>query len=209
MIKCDKSGIDHMYGALRQYKPVRITGDHADAAVLLPFVENDDGELALVLTVRAMHMNSHAGEIAFPGGKVEDDDDSLIHTALRETHEEIGLASENVKILGQLDQIMSKNGIRVQPVVAFAKQVAPLVVNPDELSHIFTVPLSYFLTEKPVIQTYEFKGFSWKMPEYVVQNHRIWGLTAMIIVNFLNIAYKMDMPHDKRPTGAHKNVIGA
>lgn len=204
MIKFDKSGVDQIYGALRQYEHVSISGDYADAAVLLPFVENDTGELELVLTVRATHMNSHAGEIAFPGGKVEDDDDSLIHTALRETHEEIGLASENVKILGQLDQILSKNGIRVQPVVAFASQIAPLVANPDELSHIFTVPLSYFVTEKPVIQTYEFKGFSWRMPEYVVQNHRIWGLTAMIIVNFLNIAYKMEMPHDKRPTGPQK-----
>jgi 8-oxo-dGTP pyrophosphatase MutT (NUDIX family) len=201
MIKFDRSGIDQIYGALRTYKPLAIAGDYGDAAVLLPFIENDQGELELVLTVRAAHMNSHAGEIAFPGGKVEDDDDSLIHTALRETHEEIGLASKNVRILGQLDQIISKNGIRVQPVVAFAEQVAPLTANPDELSHIFTVPLSYFISEKPVIQTYEFKGFSWKMPEYHVQNHRIWGLTAMIIVNFLNIAYKMKMPHDKRPPG--------
>ena len=184
---------------LKQHEPTKIPGDHPDAAVLLTFVENDGGELELVFTVRALHMNAHAGEIAFPGGKSEEDDDSLIHTALRETHEEIGLASENVRILGLLDQIMSKAGIRVQPVVAFARQVAPLVANQDELSHIFTVPLAYFIAQKPVIKNHEFQGFQWSMPEYHVQNHRIWGLTAMIIVNFLNITYKLALPQVKRP----------
>ena len=191
--------VDFLHAQLNQYQPTKILGDHPDAAVLLPFVENDQGTLELVFTVRALHMNAHAGEIAFPGGKSEEDDDSLIHTALRETHEEIGLASENVRILGQLDQIISKAGIRVQPVVAFARQVAPLVANQNELSHIFTVPLTYFLGQKPLMKSHEYQGFRWYMPEYHVQDHRIWGLTAMIIVNFLNITYKLALPQVTRP----------
>jgi len=188
----------HLKQQLVSYEPKLILGDYPNAAVLLPIRENN-GALELILTVRADHLNSHAGEIAFPGGKEEEQDDSLIDTALRETWEEIGLKPQNVEVVTCLDQTMSKAGIRVLPVVGIVNQVESLVANPDELDTIFTVPLMFFVKTEPLIRNFSYQGESWAMPEFQFGEFRIWGLTSMIIVDLINIVYQLELPQYKRP----------
>lgn len=193
------NNLDHLRSQLANYNATALVGDFPNAAVLVPFREKTSGGLEILLTVRAGHMNSHAGEIAFPGGKEESEDSSLIHTALRESYEEIGLEIDNVEVIGQIDQMLSKGGIRVQPIVGIATQENPLIVNHDELDEIFSVPLTYFFENRPEIRKFNYHGNTWEMPEYMFGSYRIWGLTSMIIVNLLNIAYNMNLPQYIRP----------
>jgi len=198
MTTTNKQLLINLKRQLKTYEPKVISGDYPNAAVLIPIREYD-GMLELILTVRAEHLNSHAGEIAFPGGKEEEQDASLIDTSLRETWEEIGLQPGNVEVISCLDQTMSKAGIRVLPVVGIVNQEEPMVANLDELDHIFTVPLSFFAENEPLVRTYTHKGNSWVMPEFQFGEYRIWGLTSMIIVDLINIVYQLKLPQYKRP----------
>lgn len=191
--------ISQLVNSLKDYQYQSIPGDYPDAGVLIPFHYPENQEAEILLTVRADHLNSHAGEIAFPGGKVEDDDVDIIATALRESHEEINLQPDSVQVVCQMDQMMSKAGIRVSPVVGVLDSVDGLVANPEELDSIFSVPVRYFVETQPEIRRFHFDGASWEMPEYHYQGHRIWGLTSMIIVNLINIVYKMGLPEFRRP----------
>ena len=154
------------------------------AAVLLGIVI--EKEPTLILTQRASHMDSHAGEVAWPGGKQDPDDDSLQATALRESHEEIGLHPEHVNVVAELRPFISKFGLLVTPYVGFIEEPTELIANPDELDSIFHVPLSWLQadprTQTDVISRH---GETLKVPVYDYDGYRIWGLTAMILWEFM------------------------
>lgn len=114
------------------------------AAVLFPIVLREGGETVL-LTQRTVHLRDHAGQISFPGGRVEAEDLSPIHTALRETEEEIGLAREHVEILGFLPEYRTGTGFRVTPVVALVRPPFVLALDPFEVAEVFEVPLAFLL----------------------------------------------------------------
>lgn len=159
-----------------------------DAAVLVAITDAAVPEL--ILTRRASHMNSHAGEVAFPGGKRDAVDRSVDATALRESREEIGLPEDLVEIVGRLDTFTSRVGMRVQPIVGLVPPGILLTPNPDEIESIFHVPLDFFLTEKPsYTHRFRFMGQDVIVPSFNFGDYVIWGLTAFMIVDLVRRVY--------------------
>lgn len=171
---------------LHHYRP---DPGRVDAAVLVAITDAAVPEL--ILTRRASHMNSHAGEVAFPGGKRDASDRSVDATALRESREEIGLPEHLVEIVGRLDTFTSRVGMRVQPIVGLVPPNTPLTPNPDEIESIFHVPLEFFLTEKPVYtHRFRFMGQDVLVPSFNFGDYVIWGLTAFMIVDLMQRVYE-------------------
>ena len=143
----------------------------------------------LIYTQRSSHLSTHSGEVSFPGGKAEDGDASLFDTALRESNEEMSLNAEDVTMLGKLDYLISRHKIEVNPFIATVDKAQDLEVN-EEIQEIFTVPLSFLLDTKNIErESIERQGSVWEVPTWKLKNQKIWGLTAMITVNFLNVCF--------------------
>ena len=143
----------------------------------------------LIYTQRSSHLSTHSGEVSFPGGKTEDGDSSLFDTALRESNEEMSLNRADVTMLGKLDYLISRHKIEVNPFIATVDQAQNLQPN-EEIQEIFTVPLSFLLDPNNIKrESIERQGSVWEVPTWKLKNQKIWGLTAMITVNFLNICF--------------------
>ncbi|GAB2542689.1 hypothetical protein GCM10027065_12690 [Rhodanobacter koreensis] len=155
------------------------------AAVLVGFREGVQPRL--VLTVRTDQLQSHAGQVAFPGGRSDPaDGGDALATALRESEEEIGLDRTLVTPLGYLDCFETISGYCITPVVAWIAAEAQLYPAPDEVAEVFEVPLA-FLLEPANLRRYtmEFRGHRRPMVEFVHGGHRIWGATAAMLYNLL------------------------
>lgn len=155
------------------------------AAVLVGFREGVQPRL--VLTVRTDQLQSHAGQVAFPGGRSDPaDGGDALTTALRESEEEIGLDPALVTPLGYLDSFETISGYCITPVVASIAAEAQLYPAPDEVAEVFEVPLA-FLLEPANLRRYtmEFRGHRRPMVEFVHGGHRIWGATAAMLFNLL------------------------
>lgn len=169
------------------------TAQHkADAAVLMAMTREDIPRL--ILTQRAAHLKSHAGEVAFPGGKCDKTDSSLIYTALREAQEEIALNPQDVEVVGELGIFTSRVGIKVKPIIGLLEDIPQLTPSPDEIDSIFTVPLDVFLQQKPNYQhKIKYMGLSIPVPSFNYQGYVIWGLTGFMIVEFMRQVYDADI----------------
>lgn len=155
-----------------------------EAAVLLPITRAPEPEL--ILTVRTKDMPTHAGEVAFPGGR-HAKGESLLQTALRESHEEVGLTPGRVELLGQLSPLASKHMIKVTPFVGLVDADVPLVADPGEIDEIFRVPLAFFRDQTPDLSApFDFFGKRFRLPSYYHDDKRIWGLTALMIIDLVN-----------------------
>lgn len=154
------------------------------AAVLIPLIDASDP--SVILTLRPSAMNAHGGEVAWPGGRIEPGDASLRHAALRETEEELGIAPRHIEIVGELRPFISKFGLLVTPYVGILEDPVDLVPNPAEVESVFSVPLSY-LIEDPRSSTdvIERHGERHLVPVYHYDGFKIWGLTAMILREFM------------------------
>ena len=159
------------------------------AAVLIPVIRRQP-ELTVLLTQRTEHMPSHPGQVAFPGGKIDRTDDGPIAAALRETHEETGLAPDFVEPLGYLDAYQTRTGFRVMPVVSLVTPGFSLVPEPGEVAHIFEVPLS-FLMDPQNHQTHsrQWQGVERHFYAMPYGEHYIWGATAGMIRNLYDRLY--------------------
>ena len=191
------NSLDALRHALDAHKPRKITSEFPDAGILVP-VTRDIEQPKIILTRRAQHMNTHKGQVAFPGGKRDDTDDSLEFTALRECHEEIGVPPEEVEIIGPLSQVISLHGICVSPFVGLIEDNHPLVPNLDELDSIFKVPVQFFRQAEPVRRDkMAYKGVALSVPSYHYQDqgetYEIWGLSAIVLVELMNIAFGTDI----------------
>jgi 8-oxo-dGTP pyrophosphatase MutT (NUDIX family) len=154
------------------------------AAVLVPVIVRSEG-LSVLFTRRAAHLNDHAGQISFPGGRAEQDDPSVEATALREAREEIGLAPSQVEVLGCLHQYVTVTGYRVTPVVGLVHP--PFSLTPDalEVAEIFEVPLPFLLD--PANRQSNVVVHQGKRRHYYAFPYRdyyIWGATAGMLMNF-------------------------
>ena len=151
------------------------------AAVLIPVVAR--ARLSVILTQRTSHLSTHAGQIAFPGGKV-DDGESASEAALREAKEEIGLEQQFVEPIGYLDWYRTRTGFAVSPLVALVHPGFALQANPNEVDDVFEVPLEFLLDEsnhlKHCRQWQGHNRFYYAMP---YGERYIWGATAGIIKN--------------------------
>jgi len=151
------------------------------AAVLFPIVLRDGGQTVL-LTQRTAHLRDHAGQISFPGGRVEAEDLSPSHTALRETEEEIGLPRERIEILGFLPEYRTGTGFRVTPVVALVQPPFELQPDPFEVAEVFEVPLSFLLD--PANHQQHSLHYRGALRHYFAMpygDYFIWGATAGMI----------------------------
>ena len=153
------------------------------AAVLLPIVQRD--EPTILFTRRTEHLSRHAGQVSFPGGRAQDDDLTLVETALRETYEEIGVTSEFISVAGFLDPYETGTGYAILPVVGLLKKGFSVVPEVNEVAEIFEVPLAFLLDpanrEK---RTGEWQGQKREFYAFEYNGHYIWGATAAILVNF-------------------------
>jgi len=151
------------------------------AAVLFPIVRHP-ARATVLLTQRTAHLRDHAGQISFPGGRVEAGDASPVHTALRETEEEIGLAREHVQILGFLPEYRTGTGFRVTPVVALVEPPFELRPDPFEVAEVFEVPLD-FLLDPGNHQQHEmhYRGSLRRYYAMPYGDYFIWGATAGMI----------------------------
>lgn len=150
----------------------------AEAAVMVPLVPRPQG-VQVLLTQRTAHLSDHAGQISFPGGRVETTDASREETALRETEEEIGLARAHVRILGRLPQYEIPTGFRITPVVGWIEPPFSLNLDVFEVAAAFEVPLSHFL-DLWSYQRREYR-FDGRHRHYMAIPHEgryIWGATA-------------------------------
>ncbi|MFP6730379.1 MAG: CoA pyrophosphatase [Alphaproteobacteria bacterium] len=158
------------------------SGPLTPAAVLIPLVTHDHG-LAAILTERTAHLNDHAGQVSFPGGRHEPDDDGPVATALRETAEEIGLASNCIEIIGCLDAQDTSSGFSVVPVVGLVEPVYSLTLDDFEVDEAFEVPLAFLFDGRN--KRREEMIWQGRLRAYEVfnnyQGHKVWGVTARII----------------------------
>lgn len=149
-----------------------------EAAVLVPIVHREP-ELTVLLTQRTSHLNDHAGQVSFPGGRVEENDPSPEETALRETLEEIGLQRRHVSVLGRLPEYITGTGFRVIPIVGWVEPHFELSLDTFEVAEAFEVPLRFLLDPA----NHQKKRLLWEGRErefYVMpyERHYIWGATA-------------------------------
>ena len=153
------------------------------AAVLVPIISRPLG-LHVLLTKRNENLKNHAGQISFPGGRVDDTDRNVQHTALRETEEEIGLKPKLIEVIGELDQYIVGTGYLVSPIVGLIKPPFELIRQEEEVAEIFEVPLDFLISPenfKPYARqfngkTYHHFAITWK-------NYFIWGATAGMLRN--------------------------
>jgi len=157
------------------------------AAVLIALTDSNEPEL--IYTLRSNKVGSHGGEVSFPGGMYEDVDKNLEHTGLRESEEETGMDSSKVNILGPLDTVVSRYNISVTPYVGIVPENVSLNNKSEEIESCFKVPLSFLLRdERHRNDEIKRDGDIFFMPAYQYDSYIIWGLTAMMTVDFLNIA---------------------
>jgi len=157
------------------------------AAVLIAITDSKDPEL--IYTLRSNKVGSHGGEVSFPGGMYEEEDNTLQNTALRESQEETGLDKAKVNILGPIDTVVSRFNVSVTPYVGIVPDDIELNDDSDEIEACFRVPLSFLLEDKRHRNDeINRNGDIFFMPAYQYDSYIIWGLTAMITVDFLNIA---------------------
>lgn len=167
-------------------KPTALT----PAAVLVPIVERGDG-MTVLLTQRTDHLNAHAGQISFPGGRAEQHDDSLEATALRETEEEVGLKERHIELVGQLDVYVTRTGFEVTPVVGIV--TPPFSLKPDsfEVADIFEVPLSFIVDPaNHQKESRQHKGIARQFYVLPYEDRYIWGATAGMLVNLSEVLRK-------------------
>lgn len=151
------------------------------AAVLIPLVWRR-GDLNAILTMRTAHLTNHAGQIAFPGGRMDKEDIDLKHTALREADEEIGLKGEYVKILGSGDTYQTNTGFLVRPVLGLVAPEVSLQKNDFEVEEIFEIPFSFLLDKNNHREEFFERG-GMRRSYFVIEydRHYVWGVTAAII----------------------------
>lgn len=172
----------HLLGLPRSEKP-------REGAVMIAFFPDHHG-ISTIMIERAVYDGVHSGQIAFPGGRRDPGEISLIHTALRETEEEIGIKTSSLHVLGSLSMLyIPPSNFDVLPVVACLNEVPNLTVQKQEVSDTFFVPLSQLMDPdncKPVTITNN-PSIIRQVPAYCFGNKTVWGATAMIISELLSI----------------------
>lgn len=155
------------------------------AAVLVPFVRRDDA-LSVLFTRRTAHLRTHAGQISFPGGAIEQSDADAVATALRETFEETGIEPGRVEPFGYLDGFETVSGYFVTPVTGFVRGDYRAKPDPDEVAELFEVPLDFILAPERLRRfDFDWKGRTRTTFEFEWDGRRVWGATASILKNLL------------------------
>ncbi|MBB2494562.1 CoA pyrophosphatase [Aquipseudomonas ullengensis] len=199
--------LDELLLRVRSHSPRILPTDQRlpEAAVLVPLTRSDEPEL--VLTLRASGLSTHGGEVAFPGGRRDPEDRDLIHTALREAEEEIGLPPGLVEVIGPLSPLVSRFGIRVTPYVGVVPDYVEYRANDDEIAAVFSVPLRFFCEDpREVTHRIDYERHSWYVPCYHYEGYKIWGLTAVMIVELVNLLFDAGIDLQQPPKSSVRIV---
>lgn len=187
-------GLDRLRGAVLPDPGARVLSEPAPdegsdlvpAAVLVPVVTHR--EPSVLLTLRTAHLRDHAGQVSFPGGRIEAGDRSARDAALREAEEEIGLRGEQVEVIGYLPEYRTVTGFRITPVVGLVPPGVPLKNDPFEVSAIFEVPLAFVLDpQNHRSHEIHYRG---RLREYTAVNYGdylIWGATAGMLRSLFDL----------------------
>lgn len=157
------------------------------AAVLVPLIDRADG-MTVLLTQRTAHLHAHAGQISFPGGRVEESDADAVATALRETEEEVGLTRGRVSVVGRLDTYVTGTGFEITPIVGIVDPGYTLTIDPFEVAEAFEVPLAYVLDRRN--HNRQERESAGRLRVFFVlpyQGRNIWGATAGMLVNLADV----------------------
>lgn len=168
----------------------KIAAGMKPAGVLIPLIDRDSG-LSVLLTQRSSELRLHAGQVSFPGGRMETGDTDISATALRETHEEVGIPPEAVHIAGYLDPLPTVTGYAVTPVIGILGPSVTICIDPGEVEATFEVPLDFFMDDSN--QTHssrEFEGQRIAIVEFNYAGRRIWGATATMLLQLRDYLIK-------------------
>ena len=164
--------------------------DFRKAAVLVPLYPTSDG-LGVLLTIRTQNVETHKGQISFPGGARDSIDKNPIDTALRETKEELGIDLAAIEVLGLLDDHPVPSKFIITPVVGFLSTEPRLTPHNAEVAEVFTAPLSFFAEAKNgFTEEREFQHRKVKVWHFQFERYHIWGATAAIIKNLIDLLHK-------------------
>lgn len=198
--------LDELLRRISSHTPGTLETDKRfpEAAVLVPITRSAEPEL--ILTLRASSLSTHGGEVAFPGGRRDPEDPDLVFTALREAEEEIGLPPGLVEIVGPLSPQMSKHGLRVTPYVGVIPDFVEYTPNDGEIAAVFSVPLEFFRQDvREHTHRIDYQGRSWYVPSYRFGEFRIWGLTAIMIVELMNVLFDSNISLHHPPE--HSSIL--
>jgi 8-oxo-dGTP pyrophosphatase MutT (NUDIX family) len=176
--------------SLAARRPVtRAEWDARPAAVLVPLYWHA-GAWNVLFTLRTHMVETHKGQVSFPGGRVDPEDTSRVETALREAQEEIGLKREDVVVLGQLDELLTVTQYSITPIVGVFPWPYEFVLSTAELSEVFGVPLTWLADKANLeVKLRDPLGPGPKIPVYYLHygSYTIWGATARILINLLDV----------------------
>ena len=160
----------------------KLTSDLVPAGVLIPIIERG-GNISVLLTERAADLKHHASQISFPGGRMETGDADIRATALRETHEEVGIHPDQGEVAGYLDPAPTVTGYAVTPVVGLVDPRFTLIVDQSEVAEAFEVPLPFLMDLRNQRHgEREFEGVKVPIVEFNYRHRRIWGATAGMLI---------------------------
>ena len=182
--------IDSIKQKLEKLNPSKPT-NLKKAGVLIAILNYDEyiDSPSIIYTQRSSIVSTHSGEVSFPGGMMEDIDTDLYQTALRESHEEMNLDPSIVSKIGRLNYLISRYDIEVNPFVAVIDEKPNLEGN-SEIEEIFEVPIEFLLNKNNMTtQTFQRDNMKLEMPTWYYNDQKIWGLTAMITADLLNICF--------------------
>lgn len=198
---------DNVINRIQSYcpRPLVLPQYTREAAVLMPLTRAQNPEV--ILTLRAQNLSTHGGEVAFPGGRRDPEDSDLIRTALRETQEEVGLAPSLVQVVGPLSEVVSRHGVKVTPYVGFIPDAVEYQANADEIVSVFSVPLDFFANDpRETTHRIDYLGNTWYVPSYHFAGYKIWGLTAIMLVELVNLVYDTQIILDEPPQLSKKEL---
>ncbi len=155
------------------------------AGVLVPIIQTAEGPL-LLMTKRTEQVETHKGQISFPGGMADSTDKDIVDTALREAYEEVGIPNSSIETIGLLDDLPTPTGFVITPVVGIIKDLPPLTPNRNEVAEILYAPLDFFIDGKNArTEQREWRGQNHEIWFYQFGEHLIWGATATITRSLL------------------------
>lgn len=182
---------------MSHYQAQTVAGTYPDAAVVVAL--SNEADPGVLLTQRSPHLSLHAGEIAFPGGKQDETDENLLHTAVREMQEEVGISADRFEALGPLHQRITRTRIRVTPYVGILSPDTRLTINRGEIDSAFYVPVGQLCSGElfSVVNVLD-NGVTKRVARFQFGDYDIWGITAMILADAMNTLLGARLPIDTK-----------